>query len=155
MPVGRFVLDVHGEDRTAWPWSDALCAALQIVNHLQDCGKDWRALGRCYLPLDLMAAEGADVRDLGADAATPALRRVIEALARRTRGLLRESAGFAGRIADRRLALEVAVIQRLAEDLADRLAVRDPLSERVHHRTSEALLLSARAMAAQFARRRA
>src|SRR5215467_2426550 len=38
MPVGRYVLDVHGEDRATWPANDALCAALQIINHLQDCG---------------------------------------------------------------------------------------------------------------------
>src|SRR5262249_38189332 len=38
MPVGRFVLDVHSESRITWPASDALCAALQIINHLQDCG---------------------------------------------------------------------------------------------------------------------
>src|SRR5258708_4139992 len=37
MPVGRFVLDVHGEDRSTWAANDALCAALQIINHLQDC----------------------------------------------------------------------------------------------------------------------
>ena len=36
-PVGRFVLDVHGEDPSIWPASDALCSALQIINHLQDC----------------------------------------------------------------------------------------------------------------------
>jgi hypothetical protein len=42
MPVGRFVLDVHGEDRATWAMNDALCAALQIINHLQDCGKDYR-----------------------------------------------------------------------------------------------------------------
>ena len=42
MPVGRFVLDVHGESRATWPASDALCAALQIINHLQDCGEDYR-----------------------------------------------------------------------------------------------------------------
>jgi phytoene/squalene synthetase len=36
MPVGRFVLDVHGEHHTTWPASDALCAALQVINHLQD-----------------------------------------------------------------------------------------------------------------------
>jgi len=52
MPVGRFVLDVHGEARSTWPASDALCAALQIINHLQDCADDYRALGRVYLPLD-------------------------------------------------------------------------------------------------------
>ena len=37
MPAGRFVLDAHGESRSTWPASDALCAALQIINHLQDC----------------------------------------------------------------------------------------------------------------------
>jgi phytoene/squalene synthetase len=37
MPVGRFVLDVHGESQATWPANDALCAALQIINHLQDC----------------------------------------------------------------------------------------------------------------------
>ena len=54
MPVGRFVLDVHGESRATWPANDALCAALQIINHLQDCGKDFRALDRVYLPLDAL-----------------------------------------------------------------------------------------------------
>src|SRR5215475_15405848 len=55
MPVGRFVLDVHGEDRNTWPGSDALCAALQIINHLQDCAKDYMALDRVYIPLDSLS----------------------------------------------------------------------------------------------------
>ena len=50
MPVGRFVLDVHGESRRRWPANDALCAALQIINHLQDCAKDYRELNRVYIP---------------------------------------------------------------------------------------------------------
>src|SRR5262249_32585933 len=58
MPVGRFVLDVHGESRSTWPASDALCAALQVINHLQDCAKDYRALNRVYIPLDRFAAAG-------------------------------------------------------------------------------------------------
>ena len=41
MPVGRFVLDVHGESTSTWAASDALCAGLQINNHLQDCAKDF------------------------------------------------------------------------------------------------------------------
>ena len=56
MPVGRFVLDVHGESRSTWPANDALCAALQIINHLQDCKDDYRDLDRVYIPLDLLAA---------------------------------------------------------------------------------------------------
>ena len=54
MPVGRFVLDVHGESRDTWPASDAICAALQINNHLQDCVNDYRDLDRVYVPLDAL-----------------------------------------------------------------------------------------------------
>ena len=133
MPVGRFVLDVHGEDRALWPMNDALCAALQVINHLQDCGKDYRAIGRVYLPLDALTTAGVPVEVLGADRAIPALRGVIAELAAQTLLLLRESAPFALQIRDVRLSAEVAVIQRLALSLTRGLLVRDPLSEKVHH----------------------
>jgi hydroxysqualene synthase len=132
MPVGRFVLDVHGESRTTWPANDALCAALQIINHLQDCGKDYRDLDRVYIPLDAFAEAGASVEALGADRASPALLRCIHKLAGRTAGLLGDSRPFSASIDDIRLALEVAVIQTFAERLVGVLARRDPLSERVH-----------------------
>jgi phytoene synthase len=132
MPVGRFVLDVHGEPRTTWPANDALCAALQIINHMQDCGKDYRDLDRVYLPLDLLAAHGASVKHLNEPAATPQLRACLDNLCARVAGLLRESAVFSGEIGDRGLSLEVAVIQRLAERLTRTLQEHDPLSERVH-----------------------
>ncbi len=154
MPVGRFVLDVHGESRRLWPQSDALCAALQIINHLQDCSKDYRTLDRIYLPQDAMNGSGVCESDLAAQTASPALREVIVMLAIRARMLLAESTAFAYGIRDRRLACEVAVIQRLAESLADRLVTHDPLSDRVHHRTAQALSLTARAVMTQlFARR--
>jgi squalene synthase HpnC len=143
-PVGRFVLDVHGEAAALWPANDALCSALQVINHLQDCGKDYRQLDRVYIPLDALATHGAAVEDLAASAAAPALIQVIGALARRTSELLEQSGLFSHAISDRRLALEVGVIQALAEDLAFRLWRRDPLSDRVHHRPLEAALLSAR-----------
>ena len=146
MPVGRFVLDVHGEDRErAWAASDALCAALQVINHLQDCGKDRRDLDRVYVPLDALAAEGIGVEALDAPAASPELRRVLDALIARTRALLDTSRPFASRLRDRRLAFDVAAIQRLAEGLCDRLAQNDPLSARVHHTKLEMAALTARA----------
>jgi hydroxysqualene synthase len=143
-PVGRFVLDLHGEATTLWPANDALCTALQVINHLQDCGKDHRALDRVYIPLDALAAQGATVDDLAATHASPALLRTIEALANRTADLLAHSRGFAPAIADRRLALEVGAIQALAEDLTARLMRRDPLSQHVHHRPLEAAGVSLR-----------
>lgn len=143
MPVGRFVLDVHGETPALWPVNDALCAALQVINHLQDCGKDYRALNRVYIPEQTLAAAGTGVEALGADRAEPALLGVISGLARRTEGLLGKSRGFSGAIADLRLALEVDLIQTLAEDLTRLLMTRDPLSQPVHHRKSDVVRLFA------------
>ncbi len=137
-PVGRFVLDVHGEDRAIWPASDALCAGLQVINHLQDCAKDYVDLDRVYLPKDALTAFDARVEMLEAEAASPALTAAIRALAWRTQELLRASRPFASQIRDLRLALEVGAIQRLAESLTHRLSHRDPLSQRVHHRGWEA-----------------
>ena len=132
MPVGRFVLDVHGEPHSTWPANDALCAALQIINHLQDCGKDYRDLDRVYIPQALLATHGASVEDLKKPAAPPQLRACLDDLCVRVTGLLQQSASFSGQIADRGLSLEVAVIQRLAERLTHTLQAHDPLSERVH-----------------------
>jgi hydroxysqualene synthase len=132
MPVGRFVCDVHGESRTLWPLNDALCAALQIINHLQDCRDDYRNLDRVYIPQDALAASGASIEALGGERASPALLDCLHKLAARTEQLLRESDGFAAAIADTRLGLEVAVINTLAHRLTRILETRDPLCERVH-----------------------
>ena len=147
MPVGRFVLDVHGESPSVWPLNDALCAALQINNHLQDCGRDYRSLNRVYIPLDAFAAAGATPEMLAGASAPPQLRAAIRDVATRNLALLDRASGFAGAIRDRRLSLEVGVIHRLARDLNRRLLVRDPLSERVHHRRAETAMLGLSAIA--------
>lgn len=132
MPVGRFVCDVHGEPQSVWPANDALCAALQVINHIQDCAKDYRDLDRVYIPQDALAADGLDVTALRDPRASPALMHCLRGLVDRTAGLLEESRPFALQINDSRLAMEVAAIQMLAERLIEVLRVRDPLSERVH-----------------------
>src|SRR5262249_40404075 len=143
-PVGRFVLDVHGESAALWPANDALCNALQVINHLQDCAKDYRALDRVYLPLDVLASYGTSPEALSASTASAGLRTALLGLARRPATLLAQSRPFAGGIADGRLALEVGVIQALAESLTARLMRRDPLSQRVHHKAPEAIALALR-----------
>jgi squalene synthase HpnC len=153
MPVGRYVLDVHGESQTTWPANDALCAALQIINHLQDCAKDFRTLDRVYVPLDALAVNGLMVEALVAPKASPALMRCIRDLATRTGALLEQSRPFALQIRDRRLAMEVAAIQSLAERLVRVLRTRDPLSERVHLSKPQ-MLLTGLAGAASAASRR-
>ena len=109
MPVGRFVLDVHGESRATWAANDALCAALQINNHLQDCGKDFRELNRVYIPLDAFAAAGAAPGDLGAARVVaraaplhPRSRGAHRDAARRGRAVLRPDREHAPRARSRR-----------------------------------------------------
>ena len=131
-PVGRFVLDVHGESEATWPANDALCSALQIINHVQDCGKDYRALDRVYLPQDRMAVHGVDVGALAAGQASPALRAALREVAERNAALVRHGAGLPPQVRDWRLRLETAVIARLAAKLNGWLLSRDPLSEPVH-----------------------
>jgi len=132
MPVGRFVLDVHGEPNSTWPANDALCAALQIINHLQDCGADYRNLDRVYIPLDALAEHNAPVEALGAAQSSPALLDCVHDVARRTAVLLDQSAPLPDLVADRRLAMEIAAIRALAKRLIATLQVRDPLCETVH-----------------------
>jgi hydroxysqualene synthase len=129
-PVGRFVLDVHRESESVWPASDAICSALQIINHLQDCADDYAKLNRVYIPQDRLASNGARTDMIGAAQATPWLRATIVELTERTRSLLREGRGLPGMVADSRLRLEIQVIYALAEAHIERLLTMDPLAER-------------------------
>ena len=130
-PVGRQLLDLHGEDRGAWPYSDALCSALQVLNHLQDCGEDYCRLDRVYLPQEDLAANGVGVEALALPAASPALRRVFDGLIERTAALVETSKGLPPRVKARGLRCECAVIVALAGRLAGRLRRGDPLARRV------------------------
>jgi squalene synthase HpnC len=131
-PVGRFVLDVHGESETTWGASDALCSALQVINHLQDCAADYRNFDRVYIPLDALAAEGIDVEALSAGKASAQLRACLDGLITKTDALVEAGAGLSPRVRDFRLRLETAVIATLARRLNQILRARDPLSEEVH-----------------------
>ena len=131
MPVGRHVLDLHGEDRACWPANDALCASLQVLNHLQDCGKDFAGLDRSYLPQDMLDAAGAGVVDVTGPAETTGLRQVFGRLLDRVDELNETAASFPRQIRDRRLRMEVGVIAGLARRLTRRLRRGDPIATRV------------------------
>lgn len=137
-PVGRHVLDLHGESHDTYAPSDALCATLQVLNHLQDCARDLQALDRCYLPEALLAENAATIEDLRRPAETPGLRRVFAALLRDVDAMTHAAIDLPRRTKDRRLRLETAVILGLAERLADRLRHADPLATRVKLTKSDA-----------------
>ena len=153
MPVGRFMLDVHGESMSTWTASDALCAGLQINNHLQDCGKDYRDLNRVYLPRDALAAAGASVEELGQGRASAPLLQCLRSLAARTEVLLNESRSLGAEVKDVRLGLEISVIQRFADRIVQLLKVRDPLSETVHLNPAELLIHSVGGIVSELTRR--
>jgi farnesyl-diphosphate farnesyltransferase len=125
------VLDLHGESRETWPASDALCASLQVLNHLQDCAEDLRRLDRCYLPQDWLAAEGARTDDVARGETVPGLRAVFDRMLAATAALNRDAAALPGLVTVRRLRLETAVIAGLARRLTARLRGGDPLATRV------------------------
>ena len=131
MPVGRFVLDVHGESRSTWPASDNVCAVLQIINHLQDCVKDYHALDRVYIPLDALKAAGASVEALDAPRSSPQLVACLHGLAGRTGVMLEQGASLPAQIDDTRLAAEISAIVTLARHFVQLLRTRDPLCENV------------------------
>lgn len=153
MPVGRFVLDVHGESKSTWQASDALCAALQIINHLQDCAKDYRNIDRVYIPMTDLAARGIRVEALAEPQASPELLECIHALAERTETLMPDAALLPLGVSDLRLAAETSVIVELARKLISLLKIRDPLSERVHLSKLQAAMVASRATAATLANR--
>ena len=130
-PVGRYLMDLHGEDRALRPAADALCNALQLLNHLQDCGEDYREMDRVYIPEPWLEAEGLGVEALAAAASPPGLRRVLDRMLDGVDGLLDESAPLAGAMKSRRLAMETAAIQAIAVKLAAELRRRDPLKAKV------------------------
>lgn len=130
-PVGRQLLDLHGEDRVSWPSSDALCSALQVLNHLQDCAADHRNLDRVYLPSQDLAACGARIDELQAPQSSNGMRCVIDRLLDRTEALIVAARALPSHVKSPGLRRECAVIVNLAERLARRLRRGDPLARRV------------------------
>ena len=142
MPVGRYLMALHGEDDAPRPASDALCTALQILNHLQDCGDDWRRLERLYVPLNWLAAEGLTADALLAERSGPALRRVLDRVLGEVDALLHVASPLGQQMQNRRLGLEAAVIVNLATALRDALRAGDPLAERVEVSKSRRYLVA-------------
>ena len=130
-PVGRYLLDLHGEDKAGYPYSDALCTVLQIVNHLQDCADDKRELDRIYIIRDWLKREGGDVDLIDGPSTAPALRRVFDEMLDGCEALMVDARRLPAVLKSRRLAMESEVIVRLADRLIKLLRAGDPLASRV------------------------
>lgn len=130
-PVGRYLLDLHGEDPQAYRYSDALCTVLQIVNHLQDCREDLDEIDRVYVIGNWMTKESVVVDDIAGAQLTPGLRKVVDQMLDGCDALMQDARKLPSALQSKRLAMESAVIVRIADRLIALLRAQDPLAMRV------------------------
>jgi phytoene/squalene synthetase len=96
-PIGRIVLAIAGaSDAVNAAMSDDVCTALQILEHCQDVGEDWRLRRRAYLPQQDMQPFGVTSTAFESGRAGPGLRGLIELETERAAGLLATGAPLAG-----------------------------------------------------------
>ncbi len=149
-PVGRYLIDLHGGSKIGyWP-SDALCAALQLINYLQDVADDHRSLDRVYLPMDWILESNADLSGFSADSTPQALRQVMDWTLMGVDQLLRDAVSLPGALYSMRLGLEAAVIIQIAKALSKKLAENDPLSQRIELSRLELAACAARGLITGF-----
>jgi squalene synthase HpnC len=134
-PVGRYMIDLHGGFRDGVPYnykaSDALCAALQILNHLQDCREDFELLNRVYLPTDMMKHHNVTLDHLTADKISSALRGCLDEMLDSIDILLSEAQEFPPQLNNLRLGMESQIIINIAIQLSKKLRKSDPISTAV------------------------
>lgn len=149
-PVGRMLLRLHGTDaEEARASSDALCEALQVLNHLQDLVPDRASMDRIYLPEPWMALAGGEAGFFSGSESYPLTapashslprgggsgphtrREVLDAALDRVEEALDRASALPRLITFRRLALEAAVTLNCARLLLARLRAADPVTGRV------------------------
>jgi squalene synthase HpnC len=131
-PVGRMLLRLHGDGANgpARAAADALCTALQVLNHLQDLVPDRDALDRIYLPVPWMDSAGGEVAFFDPAHCVPR-RTVLDSALDRVEDALDRAALLPRLLASRRLAMQSAVTIALARRLLAKLRAGDPVRGRI------------------------
>jgi len=131
-PVGRMLLRLHGDGghAPANAAADALCTALQVLNHLQDLVPDRDALDRIYLPMPWMDLAGGE-QGFFDKANTARRREVLDAALDRVEEQLDRAEALPRLLASRRLAIQSAMTIGCARKLLARLRAADPVLGRV------------------------
>ena len=129
-PVGHMLLRLHGtHSAEARHAADGLCAALQILNHLQDLVPDRDALDRVYLPQSWLALAQGEAAFFSPG--NSHRRDILDAALDRVEDALDQAAALPRLVASRRLAMQSAMTIGLARRLLARLRVADPVLGRV------------------------
>lgn len=130
-PVGRFMLAVHDENPSTYLPAASLCVALQIVNHIQDLKYDAELLGRIYLPSELTEKYHIMPEDLRADKSSPGLKKAIEKIMEKTRGLIKEGEILPQIIRSASLRAEVCIILSLTNIMVKKILKGDVLAKEI------------------------
>ena len=120
--------------------------AMQLTNILRDVGEDFR-MGRIYLPADEMAAHGVTPEDLAATAASPSLKTLLRAQAKRAGEYYRCAEAGIPLLADDGSQLTVWLMRHVYAGILDEVERWDyeVLSRRASTSFARKLVLAARA----------
>jgi squalene synthase HpnC len=141
-PVGRAVLEIAGEQLADEASADALCTALQLINHLQDVRSDYLERGRIYLPQDWLQDTGLSEKVLDKAETGPKLRAVFNQWLAEIDPLLEQASQLPRTIRHRGLRWELKIILVWAKALAKQLKHQDPMARRVRLSKSNRFFLS-------------
>lgn len=130
-PVGRFLVRLFDAGDACLAPAEALSSALQVLNHVQDAGVDWRRRGRLYIPRAWLGDAGLTADALAEDQTDPALRAVLDRMLDLARAKLDATRALPGRSASRLLGAQAGAVLACARALDGRLRRRDPLAGRV------------------------
>ena len=130
VPVGRFVIDLHKEKQKAYKYSDPLCIALQILNHLQDCKEDYENLDRVYLPMQFLKKYNVKLSQLKKNVTEKNLRLVFNEILKNTEKLIIEAGKNKKNMKHKNLSLETSFILEIAKKLLQLLKNNDPLKKK-------------------------
>lgn len=138
-PVGRFFIDLTYLTKKkklckrsdVLKSSDGLCTALQIINHLQDCKKDYELLDRVYLPISLFTKYSINLSELTNDYSSSEFEKLKQEVILNVEKILDKSYEGIRKINIWSLRKETLIIYRIAKKLCLLLKKEDPLKKNV------------------------
>ncbi len=130
-PVGRFMLAIHNENPSTYLPADALCAALQIVNHIQDVKYDFQLLKRIYIPEDLWQQFRLSKDVLAQNKSPVAFQDMVGEMLKRVKGLLKDAEILPCIVKSLRLRLVLCVIFSLTNIMIYKLLNGDVLASQI------------------------
>jgi phytoene/squalene synthetase len=131
-PIGQFLVELHGEDRTSARAAESLFTAKHILRRIQRSKADYIGLDRVYLPGDWMRRAGVEPAALGESRVSPNLRRVFDQTLDGVDDMIVIAGSGLTALSDRqfRIAMqtELAAVRRFAAALRRSDPLRRPIS---------------------------